>query len=109
MVTTRGESNPSNTVRYKEELAFDEVHDLVYRAVLHPSLGQLAVWLNGRRIVDVAGQSIGAGTAECYWHVGVYFSGGITCPVAAEYANHLYPAPRDLTDRIDNRPAWPDD
>jgi hypothetical protein len=106
-VTTRGEHDPESRVRHVGALPFDQVHDLVYRLVLDPSDGALAVWLDGRQIVDVRGQSIGSQHAESYWAVGCYYAGGASCPVVAEYANHVYPAPVNLSGRIRRRPAWP--
>jgi hypothetical protein len=107
MVTTRGELNTSNTKRYKAPLAFGAVHDIVYRAVMHPTHGELTVWLNGLKIVDIKGESIGSSLADYIWHIGAYFSGGITCPIVAEFANHVYPWQGDLSARITRRPTWP--
>ena len=109
MVTTRGEFNTSNTKRYKAPLAFDAVHDIVYRAVMHPTHGELTVWLNGVKIVDIKGQSIGSNLGDYIWHIGAYFSGGITCPIVAEFSNHVHPWQGDLSARITRRPAWPID
>lgn len=106
-ITTRGEHDPKSRVRYLGALSFDQPHDLVYRLVLHPSDGALSVWLDGQQIVDVRGQSIGARSAECYWAFGCYYAGGVSSPVVAEFANHLYPAELVLADRIKRRPAWP--
>lgn len=108
-ITTRGEFNTSNTTRYDKPLSFGQVHDLVYRVVLDPKVGELTVWLDGVKIVDIRGQSIGASTAECHLQLGAYYAGGITCPVVAEYANHVYPSPTDLSARIGNLPVWPND
>lgn len=105
-ITTRGENAPENTRRYEGPLAFDQSHNMVYRVVLHPTNGALAVWLNGERILDVRGVSIGTSHAECYWSIGCYYAGGITCPVVAEYGDHIYPGLADLTGRIGSRPSW---
>ena len=107
-VTTRGEYDPKSRVRYLDALSFDQAHDLVYNIVLHPTDGALAVWLDGRQIIDVRGQSIGTRHAESLWAVGCYYAGGATCPVVAEFANHRYPAQLNLSDRIRARPAWPE-
>lgn len=107
VVTTRGEYEPRSRVHYRDALSFDRVHDLVYNIVLHPSRGALTLWLDGRRIVDVRGQSIGTRHADSFWAVGCYYAGGASCPVVAEFANHRYPAQMDLSDRIKTRPVWP--
>ena len=106
-VTTRGEHEQDNTIRYRGALSFDEPHDLVFRVLLHPTNGALAVWLDGRPILNLNGVSIGSNDAECYWSIGCYFGGGITCPVVAEFGNLVYPAPVDLRARIKRRPGWP--
>ncbi len=105
-ITTRGEFNTSGTTRYEKPLSFDQVHDLVYRVKLHEVGGALTVWLDGQKIIDVFGVSIGSHHAECYWAVGCYYSGGITCPVVAEYGNHVYPGTKDLSARIASPPIW---
>ena len=105
-VTTRGEFNTGGTVRYDKPLSFGVVHDIVYRAVMHPTGGELTVWLNGVKIVDIKGQPIGSNRADYHWNIGAYYSGGITCPVVAEYSSHVYPWPGDLSTRIANRPHW---
>lgn len=107
-VTTRGEHDPRSRVRYVNALPFDRPHDLIYRLILHPSDGELGVWLNGRQIVDERGQSIGTQHADSFWAVGCYYAGGASCPVVAEFANHRYPAPLDLSDRIKAGAAWPE-
>ncbi|CAA9496658.1 MAG: hypothetical protein AVDCRST_MAG44-505 [uncultured Sphingomonas sp.] len=106
-ITTRGENATKNTVRYEAPLAFDRVHDLVYRLVLSPTDGALAVWLDGRKVVDLTGESIGSRHAECYWNFGCYYAGGVTCPVVAEFGNHVYPDTPDLSRRVAAPPAWP--
>jgi len=108
-VTTRGQYSTSSTVRYDKPLAFGAKHDLVYRVKFHPTAGELTVWLNGVKIVDIKGVSIGSNAAGYHWNLGAYYSRGITCPVIAEYANHILPWPGDLSARIANRPAWPTD
>lgn len=105
-ITTRGEFDTSGTTRYEKPLSFDAVHDLVYRVNLHERGGALTVWLDGLKIVDVFGASIGSHYADSYWNVGCYYAGGVTCPVVAEYGNHVYPSPNDLSARIANAPVW---
>lgn len=107
LVTTRGQYNTSNTKRYKAPLAWGKAHDIVYRVKFHPTAGELDVWLNGVKIVSLRNQSIGSSKAGYHWQMGVYYSGGITCPVVAEYANQVYPRPGSLSSRITSRPAWP--
>lgn len=106
-ITTRGEFDTAGKIRYEGALSFDEPHDIVYNVVLHPLTGSLKVWIDGTQVVNVANVSIGHSNAESYWNFGTYFSGGITTPVVAEYANHVYPAGTSLSARVSNRPAWP--
>jgi hypothetical protein len=105
-ITTRGERDPEGSRRYERPLPFDEVHSLVYRVVLSPSNGALHVWLNGDSVLDLRGVSIGSRDAGCYWSVGCYYSGGISCPIVAEYGDHIYPGLADLSSRIRFRPDW---
>lgn len=106
-ITTRGEFNTAGTIRYDAPLSFDQVHNLVYRVVLDPIAGSLTVWLDGAKIVDVSKVSIGHSSAESYFNFGAYFSGGISCPVVAEYANMVYPSQSSLSSRVTSPPAWP--
>lgn len=106
-ITTRGELDPEGSVRYEAPLSFDEVHDLVYRVILHPTDGSLTVWLDGEPIVQVTEASIGHSNGESYWNFGLYFSGGIADSVVAEFANHVYPAPESLENRVSAPPCWP--
>ncbi len=108
-VTTRGQYNSDGTVRYDKPLSFGAAHDLVYRVKFHPTAGELQVWLDGVKIVDVRGVSIGSNVAGYHWNIGAYYSGGITCPVVAEYANHVHPRVGSLSSRVTSRPAWPAD
>lgn len=107
LVTTRGELDPGNQRRWTGAVSFDEPHDLVYRLLLNASAGELDVWLDGRRLVGITGASIGSRRGGSYWCLGCYYSGGISCPIVAEYANHAFPSPRDLSARINRPPAWP--
>lgn len=106
-ITTRGEFNTAGTVRYQAPLTFGEVHDIVYNVVLHPTAGSLKVWVDGRLVVNVANVSIGSTQGGSYWAFGAYFAGGVTSPVVAEYANHVYPSTTSLSGRVTSRPAWP--
>lgn len=106
-VTTRGEYDTAGSVRYEAPLGFDQVHHLVYRVVLDPHRGSLTVWLDGAKIVDVADASIGSSHAQSYFNLGLYFSGGITSPVVAEYGNVVYPTKAPLTNLVTSPPAWP--
>ncbi|MGZ2411659.1 polysaccharide lyase-like protein [Sphingomonas sp. F9_3S_D5_B_2] len=106
VITTRGEFEPDTTSRWRASLSFDEVHDLVYRVILDEAAGALDVWIDGKKVLEVGSASIGSHFAESYWNVGCYCSSGVTCPVVAEYSNHVYPGPRDLTDRTQRRPPW---
>jgi hypothetical protein len=106
-VTTRGEFDRSGSIRHEAPLSFDRVHHLVYRVVLDPKRGSLTVWLDGVRIVDVADVSIGSHHAQGYFNLGLYFSGGITSPVVAEYADVVYPSTASQADLVASPPAWP--
>ena len=105
-ITTRGERDPEGSRRYERPLPFDAVHSLVYRVVLSPTNGALRVWLNGDSVLDLRGVSIGSEDAGCYWSIGCYYSGGISCPIVAEYGDHIYPGLVDLSGRIRFRPDW---
>jgi hypothetical protein len=107
LVTTRGEQSRANIRRFKAPLAFDRPHDLVYRVVLSPTNGSLVVWLDRHKIIDLTGVPIGSHFAESYWNFGAYYYGGVTCPIVAEFANHVYPAPESLLKRTTITPAWP--
>lgn len=107
LVTTRGEFDDRNNKRWMAPVSFDEVHNLVYRVLLHPTEGELDVWLDGRHVVNVASASIGSHRGGSYWCIGCYYSGGISCPVVAEVANHIFPSSRDLSARIAAPPPWP--
>ncbi|MFN2100028.1 heparin lyase I family protein [Altererythrobacter sp. MF3-039] len=108
VVTTRGEHNLDGSTIYRAPLPFGVVHDIVYAVVLDPTAGSLRVWLNGEQVVDQRDVSIGHSEADSFWNYGLYFSGGISGPVVAEYANHEYPSEYPLDYRVFNRPAWPD-
>lgn len=105
-ITTRGENDPDGSRRYEGTLPFEQLHNLVYRVVLDPADGALIVWLNGEAVLNVRGVSIGSSHAECYWSIGCYYAGGVTCPIVAEYGDHIYPGPADLTKRIGFKPDW---
>lgn len=107
LITTRGEFDDQNRKRWMAPVSFGEPHDLVYRVLLHPTEGQLDVWLDGRQVVGVRQASIGSQIGRSYWCLGCYYSGGISCPVVAEFANHIFPSPGDLRARIAAAPAWP--
>jgi hypothetical protein len=109
VVTTRGEADQDRhgIVRWTGKVPFDEIHDLVYRLVLDPANGELDVWLDGARIIALRGVSIGSSLGGCYWCIGNYYAGGVTCPIVAEYANHDFPSPMDLSRRIATPPRWP--
>lgn len=105
-ITTRGERDSDGSLRYERPLPFDALHSLVYRVVLGPKDGALDVWLNGEAVVNVRGVSIGSSDAECYWSLGCYYSGGVSCPIIAEYGDHFYPGLADLNRRIRFKPDW---
>ena len=105
-ITTRGEREPDGARRFERPLAFDQAHSLVYRVVLSPTEGSLHVWLNGDAVLDLRGVSIGSSHAECYWSFGCYYSGGICCPISAEFGDVVYPGVSSLAARIRFRPDW---
>lgn len=107
LITTRGEADDGNQRRWAGPVSFGQPHDLVYRLLLHPSQGELDVWLDGQRVVSLTETSIGSGKGGSYWCLGCYYSGGISCPIVAEYANHVFPSSQDLSARISRAPAWP--
>ena len=107
LVTTRGQFDDGNNKRWTAPVSFNEPHDLVYRVLLHPTQGELDVWLDGRHVVNVTGAAIGSERGGSSWCIGCYSSGGISCPIVAEYANHAFPSERDLTARIARPPRWP--
>jgi hypothetical protein len=108
-ITTRGELDPvkSGTVRYTGPLTFDEPHDLVFEIVLDPTHGSARVWIDGKQVVDARDISIGSHFAESYWCIGCYYGAGASCPVVAEFANHVYPATAELTARTRRPAVWP--
>ena len=107
LISTRGENDLDGHTRWIGPLAFNTVHDLVYRVVLHPSQGELDVWVDGRQIINVRQASIGSSLGGCYWCLGCYYSGGIACPIIAEFANHVHPLATNLSGRTTARPRWP--
>lgn len=108
-ITTRGEFDDAGTTRYDATLSWGVVHDFVYQLTLDPVAGKLRVWIDGRKVVDVANVSIGHSLADSYWNFGLYFPGGVTAPVSAEYGNHVYPSQYSLLNRVTAPPQWPAD
>jgi hypothetical protein len=106
-VTTRGQRALKSTRHFVGPIPFGRVHDLVFRVILHPTNGSLAVWLDGHKIVDVERASIGSEYADTHWNIGCYYAGGVTCPVVAEYANVVYPGTTRLDQRITSPAVWP--
>lgn len=107
LVTTRGQFDDGNNRRWMAPVSFDEAHDLVYRVILHPSSGELDVWLDGKHVFELRGASIGSQVGGSYWCLGCYYSGGISCPVVAEFANHAFPSTEDLSTRASAPLEWP--
>lgn len=107
-ITTRGQFDPDGSIRFEGPLSFDEWHRLAYRVVLDPVEGALAVWLDDRQIVDISQVSIGHANAESYWNFGLYFSGGVSGRVVADYAQHTYPSPAPLEERAHASGCAPD-
>ena len=105
-ITTRGELDSEGTDRYLAPLSFGERHDLVYAITLHPVNGNARVWIDGRQVVNVSNVSIGSRYARAYWAFGLYFAGGVTSPVVAEYSNMIAPGMTPLTQRIATPPEW---
>jgi hypothetical protein len=106
-ITTRGQFDDEGTLQYEGPLAFGKTHDIVYRLVLHPTDGSLQVWINGKKLVDVAKASIGHAAGDSYWNIGLYFPKNVIPKAVAEYANHAYPSTKSLESRILNPPGWP--
>jgi hypothetical protein len=108
LVTTNGANDPTNNHPwYKAALSFDQVHDVVFRCLIDPVRGELDVWLDRVKIVSLRGVSIGQATAGCYWCVGLYYTGGISCPIISERANHVFPSTASLANRTLSSPPWP--
>lgn len=107
LVTTRGQFDDRNRRRWMAPLSFNEAHDLVYRVLLHPNEGELDVWLDGKHVMGIRGASIGSQVGGSYWCLGCYYSGGISCPVVAEFANHAFPSATDLSARTSAPLKWP--
>lgn len=99
-ITTRGEYDPEGTDRYLQPVSFGEKHDLVYAVTLDPVHGNAKVWLDGKQIVDASDISIGSSYSDSYWAFGLYFSGGITNPVVAEFDRVIPPGRKPLTERV---------
>ena len=108
-ITTRGEHDPEGTNRYLQRVSFGEWHDVVYAITLDPNRGRVRVWLDGEQIINESNISIGSSYADSYWAFGLYFSGGITDPVSAEYANMVGPGLKSLRPRIRAAPPLPKD
>jgi hypothetical protein len=107
LITTNGDADStSNHKRYIAALSFDQPHDLVYRFILDALKGELDVWLDGRHVVSLRGASIGSYTAGCYLCLGLYYGGGVTCPIVAEYGNFAFPATSSLLSRTTAPPRW---
>ena len=107
LVTTNGDNDPTtNNKRYKGALAFNRVHDLVYRFIIDPLHGQLDVWVDGNHVVNLWDSSIGTAKPGCYFCIGLYFAGGVTCPVIAEFGNIAFPSRTSLSSRINSPPSW---
>jgi hypothetical protein len=105
-ITTRGQYDREGSVRYGGDLSFNEAHDLVYRVTVHPRRGSLSVWIDGEQVVDESAISIGHENAESYWNLGIYFARGISNPIIADYANHVYPGPESLEERVARPLCW---
>lgn len=107
-ITTCGDNDPvNNHKRYSQVLSFDAVHDIVYRCVIHPTAGQLDVWLDGKQVLSLRNQSIGTSSSGCYPCHGLYYGGGVTCTIVSERGNIAAPTTVNLSARIANAPAWP--
>ena len=108
IITTNGANDPTNNHKwYSQTLAFNQVHDIVYRCVIHPTNGSLDVWVDGRQVLSLTRQSIGVSSSGCYPCYGLYYAGGITCTIAAEIANIAAPSTLSLSSRTLTKPVWP--
>lgn len=107
-VTTNGDNDPtSNHKWYSQVLSFDQVHDIVYRCVIHPVNGQLDVWLDRKLVLSLRNVSLGTSQSGCYPCYGLYYGGGCTCSIVAEHANIAAPSTASLSGRTSISPAWP--
>lgn len=108
-ITTRGEFDDGGSTRFEGDLSWGQAHDIVYNVTLDPKAARLRVWVDRQLIVNLRDVSIGHSIGDSYWNVGVYAPGGVTNPVIAELANHVYPAAFDLSARTTQSPPWPQD
>jgi hypothetical protein len=100
-------TNPGGNVkRLTLPLSFNGVHDLVYRCVCHPTTGQLDVWVDGKQILSYRGP-MGVSSNGYYACHGLYYAGGVTCNVVAEFANVVEPRTANLLGRVGVVPVWP--
>ena len=107
LITTNGDNDPTNNhKRYIAALSFDRVHDIVYRFTIDPMHGRLDVWLDGNHVLSLSDASIGSSTPGCYFCFGLYYGGGVTCPIVAEFGNLVFPSRTSLSSRIGSPPGW---
>ena len=100
-------TNPGGNIkRFRTVLSFDTPHDVVYRIVPHPSSGQLDVWVDGRQVLSFRG-ALGGSESGYYPCYGLYYGGGVACPIVGQIANIAHPSATSLKSRITSRPAWP--
>lgn len=108
LITTNGDNDPiNNHARYNGPLSFAQVHDIVYRCVIHPTNGELDVWLDRKLILSLRNISLGTSTSGCYPCYGLYYADGCTCNIVAEHANIAFPSTTSLTGRTTSSPSWP--
>jgi hypothetical protein len=105
-ISTRGDSQ-NNITRYTGPLTGDVEHDVVYTFKLNGSSGDLTVWLDAKKVLDLHGVPIGSLTEDGYsFSFGPYgqLHGNL---VTAEYGNIApFPSTADLSSRISAPPVW---
>lgn len=109
LVTTNSSAG-GNLKQFNAPLSFDAVHDVVYRCICDPAAGELDLWLDGTQVTAFRGLLGIAGatsTAGYYFCRGLYYGGGITCNIVAEFANVVTPQTANLLSRVSSPPPWP--
>ena len=105
-------TNPGGNVkRFKMPMTYGQPHDIVYRFTLSSagaSNGALAVWVDGRKMLDLSGVAIGGAGNGYYLCLGAYYGSGLGGNrIIQEYGNIVpFPTLSDLSSRIAAPPAW---
>lgn len=105
-------TNPGGNIkRFKMPMTFGQPHDIVYRFTLSAAgatNGSLAVWVDGRKMLDLANVAIGGEGNGYYLCLGAYYGSGLGGNrIIQEYGNIVpVPTTTDLSSRIAAPPAW---